>query len=115
MTSTPSSQGDRGSRGVRVPIAPEWLIGSETPGQQMGSRAASGSDEAGVLFHPECPPTSAPAFPRPSSQPLQQGLCLDPWVHVDRHPVDSEGSNAQGGPVVRQLGHPACHPATLSG
>lgn len=82
MTSTPSSQGDRGSRGVRVPIAPEWLIGSETPGQQMGSRAASGSDEAGVLFHPECPPTSAPAFPRPSSQPLQQGLLLNSWLHV---------------------------------
>ena len=48
MTSTSSSQGDRGSRGVRVPTAPEWLIGSETPGQQEGSWAASGSDEAAV-------------------------------------------------------------------
>ena len=95
MTSTPSSQGDRGSREVGVPTAPERLIGSETSGKRRGSRAVSGSDEAGVPSHPGCPPTSAPAFPRPSSQPLQQGLFLNSWLHVDRLPMASEGLNTQ--------------------
>lgn len=114
MTSTPSSQGDRGSREVGVPTAPERLIGSETSGKRRGSRAVSGSDEAGVPSHPGCPPTSAPAFPRPSSQPLQQGLFLNSWLHVDRLPMASEGLNTQRGPVVGQPGHQPCHPVQFT-
>ena len=40
---------------------------------------------------PGCHPTSAPAFPGHPSQPLQQGLCLNLWPHVDWHLTASEG------------------------
>ena len=77
----------------------EWLQGQAvTPGWQNGSRVGRG--KARVPSTPGCPPTSAPAFPRPPSQPLQQGLCLDPWPHIDRHPTVSEDLNTQRGPAM---------------
>ena len=37
----------------------------------------------GVPSTPGHPPTSVPDFPRPPFQPLQQGLCLKLWPHLD--------------------------------
>ena len=48
---------------------------------------ASGHGKAGVSSAPGHLPTLAPASSRPPSQPLQQGLCLKPWLHVDQHPM----------------------------
>ena len=73
------------SAGISLPplalfvVCPCWIV---TPGQLMGFRAANGNGEMGVPSAPGCDTTSAPAFPRPSSQPLQQGLLLNSWLHV---------------------------------
>ena len=70
-----------------------------TPGQWM----APGWPMAAVRPVP-CPPRhhlmSTPALPGPPSQPLQQGLCLNPWSHVERILTASECLNAQHGPAV---------------
>ena len=49
-----------------------------------GSRVANGSSEARVPCTSRRHPMSAPALPRPPSQPLQQGLCFKLWLHVER-------------------------------
>ena len=92
-------------------VCPCWIV---TPGQLMGFRAANDSGEMGVPSAPGRDTTSAPAFPRPSSQPLQQGLFLNSWLHVDRLPMASEGLNTQRGPVVGQPGHQPCHPVQFT-
>ena len=83
------------------------------PGQWISSRwtVILGSSELVSLQHI---PTWAPAFPGPSSQPLQQGLCLNPQPHVDQHPTASEDLYTQWWLAVGQPGHQACHPDTLS-
>ena len=61
---------------------------------------ADGRGEARVPSIPGHHPISVPAFCGPPSQPLQKGLYLDPWPHIDRLLMASESLNAQWGPAV---------------
>ena len=79
-----------------------------------GLQAAKGSVEMAGPSAPGHDTTSAPAFHRPSSQPLQQGLFFDTWLHVDQLPMASEGLNTQRGSAVVQPGHQACHPVQFT-
>ena len=42
---------------------------------------------------------------------LSRAFAPAPERQVDQHPAEGESLHAQQGPVVGQLGHPACHPA----